>query len=352
MLKIDRAAGSLSPLDSLSLSEVDMKERADLQQLIYRNPDHFFQSECNEDVFVLNQEVIPSDRVGDRIDLLAIDSKGKVVIVELKRGSDKLQLLQAITYAAMVSDLTWEEVKKKADSVKLVELQKFLEKHDLDEDGTDGQAQLNEFQRIVLIAESYDYEVLRTAQWLTEKGIDIRCYEIALARDASNHFEYLSAVQLFPAKPLAERARIRGSLRNLAANEPLTIEKRLSICSNEHVKRYFESLLSQIPRPRMNRRGSAIVFPPQGKMRFHISPRPDYARVTQRGRFEGDEDRWRSLSEMPNKVRNGRRLTLRLKNRSDIELFSGFIQNDLLRVKWLETASDKDAEDEDDKEDE
>jgi RecB family endonuclease NucS len=96
------------------MSEADMKERADLQQLIYRNPDQFFQTECNEDVFVLNQEVIPSDRVGDRIDILAVDSKGKTVVIELKRGSDKLQLLQAISYAAMVSDLTWEEVKSRA----------------------------------------------------------------------------------------------------------------------------------------------------------------------------------------------------------------------------------------------
>jgi len=334
------------------MSEADMKERADLQQLIYRNPDQFFQSECNEDVFVLNQEVVPSDRVGDRIDLLAIDSDGKTVIVELKRGSDKLQLLQAVSYAAMVSDLTWEEVKNRADSSRLMELQKFLDKHGLDEESVDGKTQLNEFQRILLIAESYDYEVLRTAQWLTEKGIDIRCYEVVLARDTNNGLEYLSAVQLFPAKPLAERARIRGSLRNLAANEPRTIEKRLSECANESVKGYFEALLLASPRPRTNRRGSAIVFPPQGKMRFQLSPRYDYARLIQRGRFEGDEDRWKGLSSLPKKVRNGRRLVLRLRSSSDIEIFSGFIQNDLLRVKWLETAADKDAEDEDDKDDE
>ena len=227
MLKIDRATGTLNSLDPLSMSQADMKERADLQQLIYRNPEQFFSNECNEDVFVLNQEVGPSDLVGDRIDLLAIDSEGKTVIVELKRGSDKLQLLQALAYAAMISDLTWGELKSRADSARLIELERFLEKHELDEESADGQTQLNGYQRIVLIAESYDYEVLRTAQWLTEKGIDIRCYEVILARDKNNGFEYLSAVQLFPAKPLAERARIRGSLRNLAANEPRTIDECL-----------------------------------------------------------------------------------------------------------------------------
>jgi hypothetical protein len=233
-----------------------------------------------------------------------------------------------------------------------MELQKFLEKHELDEEGPDQQTELNEFQRIVLIAESYDYEVLRTAQWLTEKGIDIRCYEVALARDTNNGLEYLSAVQLFPAKPLAERARIRGSLRTLAANEPRKIEKRLLECSNEPVKHYFEVLLSQNPRPRTNRRGSAIVFPPQGKMRFHLSPRSDYARAIQRGRFDGDDDRWKELTALPKKVSNGRRLVLHLRNSKDIELFSKFIENDLLNVKWLESAADGDTEDGDDRDDE
>jgi hypothetical protein len=194
----------------------------------------------------------------------------------------------------MVSNLTWGELKTKTDPTRLAELEKFLERHELDDEGPGGQVQTNEFQRIVLIAESYDYEVLRTAQWLTDKGIDIRCYEVVLAHDQNNGLEYLSAVQLFPAKPLAERARLRGSLRNLAANEPRTIERRVSECINDAAKQYFEILMSQNPKPRTNRRGSAIVFPPQGKMRFQLSPRPEYARVVQRGRFEGDEDRWKA----------------------------------------------------------
>jgi hypothetical protein len=43
-----------------------------------------------------------------------------------------------------------------------------------------------------------------------------------------------------------------------------------------------------------------------------------------------------------------RRLTLRLRNSSDIELFNGFVQNNLLLAKWLETTADKEAEEDDD----
>ena len=62
--------------------------------------------------FHLNESGFPEDppqTVQDRIDLLGIDSEGTSVIVELKRGSNKLQLLQAISYAGMVARWGWEE---------------------------------------------------------------------------------------------------------------------------------------------------------------------------------------------------------------------------------------------------
>jgi hypothetical protein len=328
------------------MSQADMKERADLQQLIFNNAEEFFQIECKEDLFILDQEVRPSDLVGDRIDLLAVDSKGKVVIIELKRGNDKLQLLQALSYAAMVSDLVWSDLEAKAAPAQLQGLGQFLEKHGLDEAGNEDElGRINEAQRIVLIAESYDYEVLRTAQWLTEKfGMDISCYEVALAHDPGNNLEYLSAVQLFPAKPLAARARMVGSHRNLAANEPRTIEKRLLECSNDLVRQYFQELLSQ--NPRRSPKGGSVLLPPQGEIRFRVSPRRDYIRVKQIGRFDGDEDRWRGLSRPPKKVAKDTNLVLQLRSSSDIDAFRLFADNDLAKAQWRDLPTDLTGEDE------
>jgi hypothetical protein len=327
------------------MSEADMKERADLQQLIFRNAEEFFQIECEEDLFILAQEVKPSDSVDDRIDLLAVDNRGKLVVIELKRGRDRLQLLQALSYAAMVADLEWDRLKTNVEETRQQGLNQFLGKHDLaDTESEEGQGRINEFQRIVLIAESFDYEVLHTAKWLTEKyGMDIRCYEVALAHDPDSHLEYLSAVQLYPTKPLAEEARRVGALRSVAANEPRTIEKRLLECSNDLVKQYFQELLPQ--NPRRSQSGGSVIFPPQGEIRLRVSPRKDYVRVKQIGRFEGDEDRWRGLSYPPRKVRNETNLILRLRSSSDIDAFRQFVDSDLAKAQWRELSADLAGED-------
>jgi hypothetical protein len=136
------------------MADADMQERAHLQQLVFRNTGQFFQKECGENLFVLNEEVKPSDLVGDRIDLLAVDSDGATVIIELKRGSDKLQLLQALSYAAMLSDLTWNEVKAKARVCqdRLSALGDSLAENSLEESSEADQLTLNHSQRILLMA--------------------------------------------------------------------------------------------------------------------------------------------------------------------------------------------------------
>jgi hypothetical protein len=232
-----------------SLTNSGLTERADLQELIFQNADEFFGGECGEDLFLLAQEVFPSKKVADRIDLLAIDAQGRTVIIELKRGSHKLQLLQSLSYAAMVS----AEMVSKHDIEALVAptrkqaFETFVSENDLDLEDA------NASQRIILIAESYDYELLQTARWLTEShGLNITCYEVVLAQDQSTQSEYISAVQLYPPKRLADQARQRGALRSQDENRFPTLEERLEESTNPEVKAFFNDWLKK--NPRRNRR--------------------------------------------------------------------------------------------------
>ena len=73
-----------------------------------------FCEELHQDLIIIGKEVPPSTTVADRIDILAVDKSGTTVVIELKRGSDKLQLLQAIGYAAMISKWTPDELLSRA----------------------------------------------------------------------------------------------------------------------------------------------------------------------------------------------------------------------------------------------
>ncbi|MEO1496573.1 MAG: hypothetical protein AAFV43_05425 [Planctomycetota bacterium] len=150
MLKIDRESGTLAALEAPSFAEVDITERYDLQKYIANSPDAFF-SEFGEELFVLGTEFSPSDTVKDRIDLLAVDREGTLVIVELKRGAEKLQMLQAISYAGMIAEWSPEAIMSLLDEDQRDSLADFL---DCDVAG------LNDGQRIVLIAEGYDFALL------------------------------------------------------------------------------------------------------------------------------------------------------------------------------------------------
>lgn len=216
MLRIDRTGRKLSRLVTKLIPDAGIKERSDIQQMIRNSPEEFF-AEIGEPLLLLAEELCPTEVVDDRIDLLALDEEGAVVVIEIKRGSHKLQLLQALTYAATIaewgaSDLLEQRCQLVSQSAEEVreEVEEFL---------TETQNGINTRQRIMLLAEDFDFMVLATAEWLSEKhGIDIRCYRLSLSEDAG--VEYLSCTCIFPPPELAQEAARRRPLGTRGARKP------------------------------------------------------------------------------------------------------------------------------------
>jgi hypothetical protein len=335
MLKVDRVTGKLVRMTEPTLTDAGCKERGTLQELILGNADAFFQEECKETLYVLGDEMQPSPEVGDRIDLLAIDPKGRAVIIELKRGSDKFQLLQALSYAAMISDWDSEKFDSQVPEARKSQYKCFLEEHDIEI------ANVNEFQRVILIAESFDFEVLKTAEWLTALGLNITCYKLQLARESVNTSEYLSVAQVFPPRELADHARRRGSLRSERANKSSELEQLLVTCDNPDIVSYFNASLTI----RRNKSRSSLVYPPNGKMRFRVRPKLGYARVSQLGRFEGDETYWSEHLSKANTMVNSAGLRFRLYTTSDVIVFIDFTERQLATTVWV-NAVDSEEDDE------
>jgi hypothetical protein len=158
---------------------------------------------------LLGEEIRPTEDKEDRIDLLGIDKDGSAVILELRRGTQKLHLLQALGYAAMVSkwDLNrfieeYSQFSEQSLEKSEQDLQEFL-----DED-----AVINSIQRVILLAEEFDYEVLVTAEWLIRKyDLDIRCIRLALSAESGG--EFLNCTCIYPPPEITEQIRLRGSRR-------------------------------------------------------------------------------------------------------------------------------------------
>jgi len=156
MLKIDRDAKKFTRLQKHDMSKVGLTERYDLQHMIKNSPDAFFQ-EMGESLLLIGDEIRPADFVEDRIDLLAVDQQGSLVVVELKRGSNKLQLLQALSYASMISK--WEHSKIIAERQQFVGQSEEDVEDEIEQFLLQDVANLNDSQRIILVAEDFDYEV-------------------------------------------------------------------------------------------------------------------------------------------------------------------------------------------------
>jgi hypothetical protein len=332
MLKVDLASQKFVGLTPLFLAQEGFKERQDLQRWIRNSSDAFFDY-IGEPLLILGEEVVPSDTVMDRIDLLAIDSDGEVVIIELKRGSNKWQLSQALSYAAMISK--WGQGDSFLTNVKTISkdaLKDFL--------GTDT-SEVNSAQRVILIAEAYDFEVLVTAEWLTEKyGLDIRCYQISLGQDMSHNAVYVSCACLYPPGDLAELA-VNRKVKPTAALGSKSWAERLDRCENRDIKQFFEEQLRLKTRKTAN--DSALAYPATGTIHWNVEIRSKRALVVQVGRFqtaggEDDESFWQKHLTTPElaKLRNGANLRFFLVTPGDLQFFGDVVRS-MPELTWLKT---------------
>ncbi len=315
MLKYDRATKTFEKLDGVTLKEAQVLERADLQACIMSSSAAFF-SEIGEELFIVGEEVLPSETVQDRIDILAVDTEGRLVVVELKRGSNKLQLFQALSYAGMVARWEHEELRRHVGLNRWQELLDFIE---VEEDD------LNAAQRVLLVAEAFDYALLVGAEWLNEThGVDIRCCRVELAVDRSSSSEYLACTSVFPPPELAEQAATRGRRRTSPISGARFGEwdDVLASIKWQALRRFVEKELQEGRESYLDRAG--LFFRAENKRRWNVYARPEYAYVWQIGRFEGDEAFWSEKLSDPGSVKvvkRGTALRFKLCQDDDLDRF-------------------------------
>jgi hypothetical protein len=171
---VEPKTGKLLRGKALSFSEAGIREREDLERWVSENPDLL-----GEELLVVTTEYDRFDKSNLRLDLLALDKTGKLVVVELKLDASRsLADLQALRYAAFCSTMTMDEmVTALADRRRVKEdeaaefVREFLSKKELPD--------LDRKPRIILAAGSFDdQELTSTVLWLNACGVDITCVEL------------------------------------------------------------------------------------------------------------------------------------------------------------------------------
>lgn len=193
------------PATPVSLAEAGLKERSDLQEWVIAHPEIL-----GPGIMVVTTEfdrwqAAAGARPLDRLDVLGLDSDGRLVVAELKRdrAPDTVEM-QAIKYAAFVSRFTEDTLVEHH----LAHLKSRLSSHE-GLDAESARAALLEHARgeldpevlraprIVLVAGSFPPTVTATSVWLTGMGIPVSLQSVQAYRVAEDQI-IVSVTQLFP----------------------------------------------------------------------------------------------------------------------------------------------------------
>lgn len=168
------ATKSLTAVQQISFAELGIQERKDLEAWVISHPEVL-----GERLLIITSEFDRFDKSNRRLDVLALDEDGTLVVVELKLDLSKTFAdQQAIRYAAFCSTMTMGQLVQAMAAYRKCSVEEaqtkilsFLDEEELPELGNQ--------PRIILAAGALDDEELTSSVlWLRTFGVDITCIEI------------------------------------------------------------------------------------------------------------------------------------------------------------------------------
>lgn len=224
-----------------------------------------------------------------RIDILCIDKSANLVVIELKRTEDGGHMeLQSIRYAAMVSNMTFENVVEAYED--------YLTKND--RKGENPQQNILNFLewdeiyeekfalevRIILVSANFSKEITTSVLWLIDRDVDIKCIKLKPQKDGENI--YLDIQQIIP---LPEATDYQVKLREKVA------EQRQSIREGSRDYSKFDVSINGKTQHDLNKR-QTMHFVISESVKFGISPE-DLIKIT-------GSKRWISVKGIHNNAKD------------------------------------------------
>ena len=179
MYRVDLSSNRLDQLAQKRFSELNLRERDHLQEWLANQPDAL-----GEELLVIQKEFDGFEETRERLDLLALDKEGNLVIIENKLDDSGRDVVwQALKYTAYVSSLTKTQIvdiyqqyldRYAGGGNATALICEFMEVEELEETvlnpGND--------QRMMFIAAKFRREVTATVLWLISRGIHAQCFKV------------------------------------------------------------------------------------------------------------------------------------------------------------------------------
>lgn len=235
MALFEVTSDSLVPVWPTTFGAEGWRERADLQRLLRDHPEVIEQG-----LLILAEEYSNWADSGRRIDLLGLSQDGRLTVIELKLDDGAAMELQAVRYAAMVANMTFEQAVDAhaaylARRNKSGDAREIISQH-LGTDPAEDTELMSTHPRIVLVASAFHRELTTSVLWLNDSGLDIRCVRAVPYRLREQLL--LDAEQVIPLPEAADYVlRLRDKARESAAPSHPEVE-----WSQADMERLAESL--------------------------------------------------------------------------------------------------------------
>ena len=193
LFRIDPDQQIAETVEEVEFSERRLRERQDIQEWVAAYPEIL-----DDDLLIIAKEYAGFDLTNERADLVAVDSEGNIVIIELKRDDTGSNAhWQAIKYASYFRSAAADEIVQLfADykGLQASEAESRLKRHIEDDDLSN----LNRRQRIILASHRFAPEVTSAVLWLNAQSAPdlITCVTLTPYRDQDKL--YLQATTLLP----------------------------------------------------------------------------------------------------------------------------------------------------------
>ena len=244
LFRVNRDSRESDRVEEVEFSRLGLRERRDIQEWVAANP-----GILGEDLLIIGKEFSGFDLTNERPDLVAVDSNGKLVVIELKRDDSGADAhWQAIKYASYF---------RRAESTDIIRImaeyagvsQEDAEYQLMQHLGADDLNALNNDQRIILASHRFAPEVTTAALWLNDKATGenlITCVTLTPFQDTDTGSLYIQANIIIPVPVIEKYVVGIGDNRQVSSVSGTSLGEKLQATITPHSNDQITAFLRQV----------------------------------------------------------------------------------------------------------